>query len=137
MLTESERIPAKPECELSEHGAPLRVPAHGVGKLQVGNPKATGRPKRAIRERALSGADRLAIPILERIATDENSPPEHKIRAAELLLRYGLGTQDEVQMVNAEQVLTEFAKVAASLGIEKDIAGLIVERGLESLGVSK
>jgi len=126
-----------PEVEpgISPHGVPFQIPKHGYGKLQVGNPKATGRPKKAIRDKALKGADASVDDDLRILATSNDQVLRE--RAKDRLMRYGLGTQDEVQMMQPDQVLGEMAKALATLGVPKATAAEAVRMALESLGVSK
>ena len=74
---------------------PMRVPAHGKGKLRVGNPEATGRPPSAIRAAMRQSLDQ-RIAIAEEIADDGQASPAERLKALELLARYGLGHSDSV-----------------------------------------
>lgn len=74
---------------------PMRTPAHGGGKLRVGNPEATGRPPSAIRAAMRESLDK-RIAIAEAIADDNDAHPNERLKALELLARYGLGHSDTV-----------------------------------------
>jgi hypothetical protein len=77
----------------------LVVPSHGRGKLRRGSKPGTnrggaGRPPSEIRAR-LRGSFDARIGILEQIAGDPAVSTADRIRALDLLAKYGLGTQQE------------------------------------------
>lgn len=86
---------ATPPKKVNPANIPLRTPAHGRGLLRVGNPEATGRPPSAIRASMRESLDKRLV-IAEQIADDENAAPSERLKAMELLARYGLGTSDTV-----------------------------------------
>lgn len=55
-----------------------------------------GRPKTEVRD-AMRYALEDRIPLLMRIADDEDATPGDRLKALELLARYGLGTKDELE----------------------------------------
>ncbi len=75
----------------------LRPQPHGGALFHGGVPGhrgGTGRPPSAIRERCRGGFDR-RIRVLEEIADDPLMPTRDRIRAIDLLGKYGLGTHQE------------------------------------------
>lgn len=79
-----------------------RVPAHGRGALLTGGKKGnkggTGRPPSWFRELARTKLERGAL--LEELAKMAKSAvlePRDRIKAVETLLRYGVGTKDEIE----------------------------------------
>ena len=76
------------------------MPSHGNGKLRHGsrrgtNRGGTGRPPSAIRER-LRGSFDERIETLEDIADSNAESTADRIRAVDLLAKYGLGTLKEI-----------------------------------------
>ncbi len=72
--------------------------AHG-GAISYGNrpgqtPGGIGRPRSELRAR-LRGSFEERVHILEELAADPDCSPSDRIKALELMLRYGLGTQSE------------------------------------------
>lgn len=81
------------------------VPSHGKGLIRVGslpgNTPGTGRPPSAIREQLRgSFSDRIAV--LEGIADKEDSSASDRIRAVDVLAKYGLGEKTELTMVSPD-----------------------------------
>lgn len=77
---------------------PDRIPSHGGGRLRTGNPGhvgAGGRPPSAIRASMRESLDK-RLHIAEQIAEDEDANPTERLKALELLARYGLGHSDTV-----------------------------------------
>ena len=73
----------------------LITPRHGNGRIRrgslPGNTPGTGRPPSIIRER-LRGSFEQRVKILESIADDEEAPPSERMKAIDILAKYGLGT---------------------------------------------
>lgn len=101
------------------------VPSHGNGALlqggQIGN--RGGRPKSAIRRRAQETFDDLLGRIREDIKANKLSPNE-RIKAAELMLKAGMGELKEVS-VDKDQFLEAVADVFA---VEPDLTDAIAVR---------
>jgi hypothetical protein len=78
---------------------PALVPQRHGGALYAGgvpgHAGAGGRPPSAIRER-LRGSFEERVTILEEIADDPATDPQDRIRAIDLLAKYGLGTIREM-----------------------------------------
>ena len=94
----------------TEPGA-LLVPSHGNGKLRHGsrrgtNRGGTGRPPSAIRER-LQGSFDERIETLEAIADSPAESAADRIRAIDLLARYGLGTTKEITVEHVRDKLSQ------------------------------
>lgn len=80
-----------PRLERQERGGALWVGGH---------PSPTpgpGRPSSELRAR-LRGSLAERIAVIEEIADDPAARPSDRLRAAELLLRFGLGTSDELSL---------------------------------------
>jgi hypothetical protein len=60
-----------------------------------GHPGAGGRPPSVLRQR-LRGSFEERIPVLEEIADDSDADPQDRIRALDILGKYGIGTVREV-----------------------------------------
>ena len=77
---------------------PLVAPAHGHGRIYrggvLGNRGGPGRPPNALRA-AMRESLAIRIPIAERIADDENASNSDRLRAIEMLCRYGLSGPDD------------------------------------------
>jgi hypothetical protein len=70
----------------------LRTPAHGKGKLKVGGTnRGAGRPPDKVRA-ALRRAFDQRIYILQQIADDEELDMANRLKAMDMLAKYGLGT---------------------------------------------
>lgn len=76
---------------------PDRVPAHGNGRLLTGHPgphaPGAGRPPSAIRASMRASLD-VRLTVAEDIADDKDAAPSERLKALELLARYGLGHSD-------------------------------------------
>ena len=84
------------EMVAQQHGGRLRV-----GSLP-GNTPGTGRPPSAIRAAMRLSLDQ-RLKVAEAIADDEKANPSERLKALELLARYGLGTNDTLRVpVGAE-----------------------------------
>jgi hypothetical protein len=72
-----------------------RPQPNGRGALNAGgtpgNRGGTGRPPSIIRER-LRGSFEQRVKILESIADDDEAPPSDRMKAIDILAKYGLGT---------------------------------------------
>lgn len=79
----------------------LVVPEHGRGKIWQGpaaNPVAgPGRPADAIRA-AMRGSLESRLSVLEQIIDSAMHDPGDRIRAIDVLAKYGLGTKDELDI---------------------------------------
>jgi hypothetical protein len=76
------------------HGGALRP---GAGRGPKKGAANAGRPPSAVRAVLReSFADR--VPLLERIADDDTAPMAERLRALEVLARYGLGTADGIDL---------------------------------------
>lgn len=96
----------------------LETPAHGYGKLKRGNEKnLTGRPKKEVRDDTLQAVSRHALPWAMRVMANDDILDDSpvKARAAEILFRFGLGTQDEVVKLDDAKVPAAVAQVLGSL----------------------
>lgn len=82
-----------------ETAGPTLVPQpHGGALLPAGKPGnvgGTGRPPSAIRER-LRGSFEQRIAILEEIADDTQAAKPDRMKAVDILAKYGLGTTKEL-----------------------------------------
>ena len=131
-----ERTPAGSEPKTPKG---YRVPAHGCGLLKEGGSNGGGRPKKEVRERTLKGYDRHALPWAERVMSDSKIADDHPIKAqaANLLARFGLGTEDKVSLAN-DEVPANLSQVLASHAGETltlDLAKVIVSELRDLLGV--
>ncbi len=97
-------LPAKlPVLQPQAHGGALYrggVPGHRGG---------SGRPPSAIRERCRGGFDR-RIKVLEEIADDPTIPTRDRIRAIDLLGKYGLGTHPENGQEEGKDVIIRIVR---------------------------
>lgn|SRR5574341_1808029 len=87
----SEKTPAK---------TPVIVPQSHGGALQVGNPGnvgGAGRPSSALRER-LRGSFQERVKVLEEIADDHEAHAQDRIRAIDVLAKYGVGVVRELSV---------------------------------------
>lgn len=93
---------------------PMRTPSHGRGQLRVGgtNKGGPGRPPDEVRK-ALTGsfADRQAT--LEAFADDRKLDPVTRMKAIEVLARYGLGTANSLSLstIDRDWVVAQLAAV--------------------------
>ena len=99
--------PKSPAKSPVQAGALVSQP-HG-GKLRHGarrgtNRGGTGRPPSEIRER-LRGSFDERVAVLEDIADSEAHAPADRLRAIDLLAKYGLGTTKEVTVQNVQDRL--------------------------------
>ena len=74
----------------------LSVPAQAHPRNTGGKKGRSGRPPSAIRERC-QGSFAERVPVLEEIIDDPTSRDADKIRAMDLLGKYGIGVLKEVQ----------------------------------------
>lgn len=94
-------------AELPAHLPALRPQPHGGALFHGGVPGhrgGTGRPPSAIRERCRGGFDR-RIKVLEEIADDPSLPTRDRIRAIDVLGKYGLGAHQEKLQEEDKQVV--------------------------------
>lgn len=101
-------------------GPKLVEQAHGGAILQGGNPGnkgGPGRPPSALRER-MRGSLEERLKVLEEIADDSDSRPADRIRAVEVLARYGLGSAHELSGPDQQPMRID-AKGARDRIIEK------------------
>src|SRR2546422_3379691 len=73
------------------------VPQPHGGALLPGGTGAGGRPSSALRER-LRGSLEQRVPVLEAIADDPEADAQDRIRAIEVLAKYGLGPLRELSV---------------------------------------
>lgn len=88
------------------HGVPMRTPKHGKGKLMSGNPYAQGGTPSELRKR-LRGSMRDRINVLEEIADDPQSKPSDRLKAIDLIAKYGLGKLTELSTEHVRGKLVE------------------------------
>jgi hypothetical protein len=96
---------------------PEMVPQPHGGALKVGNPGnrgGTGRPPSEIRQR-LRGAFEDRIPILEDIADSATASASDRMKAVDLMAKYGLGKE-----VSAEDVRMKLGETLDLLRRELD-----------------
>lgn len=77
---------------------PLVPQPHGGALLAGGKPGnigGTGRPKSQVRAALLASFD-ARIPLLEEIVDNTEAKIEERLKALDMLAKYGLGTKDEV-----------------------------------------
>lgn len=81
---------------------PMVVPSHGRGKLRVGgtNKGGTGRPPSAVRKACTLAFDQ-RIKVLTQIA-DGAEKDADRIKAIDVLGKYGLGTKEEHELTQNE-----------------------------------
>lgn len=123
---------------------------HGNKGGNDGNAFGAGRPKTLLRKRLLDGADKTAqywldvakgekVIVVPGFGNNEDTTrrPNHEERgkAFETLLRYGLGTQDEVLMLQNSDVFEAFGTVLVEF-VAADQLEPIFERVKEILGGS-
>ena len=89
----------------------LVVPKHGRGMIRRGSRPGevvpgTGRPPSAIRER-LRGSFDERVAVLEDIADSDMESTGDRIRAIDLLAKYGLGTLKEISSEQVQQRLRD------------------------------
>lgn len=96
-------------------------PGANGGQLLVGNPGnkgGTGKPKSEVRERCVGSFDE-RIPILEQIANDVNANPADRLKAIDLLGKYG-GLQQVDQTSGDKPLPTPVDFGSMSLEEKKD-----------------
>jgi hypothetical protein len=84
-------------------------PGNNGGTLQVGNPGnagGTGRPPSVLRER-LRGSLEQRVSVLEAIADDPEVDPQDRIRAIDVMGKYGIGTLRELSVDQVRERLRE------------------------------
>ena len=121
-----------------ENGQKWRVGPDG-SKLKIGNPQATGRPKKEVRERFLKLADGSAYAWARRVLQNESIPDDSTVkgRAAEIALAYGLGKSDEVNVLKNADVVKALARVLASAGLDTALSVGITEKLADELGLKE
>ena len=83
------------------------VPQQHGGALRVGNPGnrgGPGRPPSALRARLRGSLDE-RVGVLEQIADDESASHRDRIKAVDVLARYGLGTVREITIEDVREKL--------------------------------
>lgn len=103
--------PKKPRAKTPAKTAdpPLVPQPHGGALLaggKVGNPGGTGRPPSEIRKR-LRGSFEERIKILEEIADAKEQSSTDRLRAVDLLAKYGLGTTKELTVEHVRDRLQQ------------------------------
>jgi hypothetical protein len=99
-----EKTPAPGELVPQPHGGALK---HGSTE---GGPPGPGRPPSAIREQ-LRGSLVERIKILEAIADDPDSSASDRIKAIDMLAKYGLGTRQEVTGPDGEALFKVYRNI--------------------------
>lgn len=98
----------------SPPGPVKRVPAHGRGRLLTGgvpgNAGGTGAPPSEIRAR-LRGAFAERVGVVESMVDNQALRPADRLRAIDLLARYGLGEQSGVDVEVVRAKLRETVRV--------------------------
>jgi hypothetical protein len=89
------RPKTRPPSNTLPVGALIPQP-HG-GALRNGGPGSPGRPPSALRDR-LRGSFAERVLVLEAIADDDQADPQDRIRAIDVLAKYGLGTLRELSV---------------------------------------
>lgn len=121
-------IEGSQERKTSTPSPPIRTPAHGNWKLQVGNPGnrgGPGVPPSALRER-LRGSMGERVEVLEEIADDPDSRPADRIRAINPLAKYGLGTTKELSRENVRDRLVATIALIREQLPEEDAEAILV-----------
>lgn len=102
---------------------PALIPQPNGGALlsggkpgNVGNPNAPGRPPSAIREK-LRGSFAERVRILEKIADGEALDPSDRMKAIDLMGKYGLGARKDV---DEDQIRERLSKTLAIITAELD-----------------
>jgi hypothetical protein len=118
--------------EESENTVGNIVPTHpgnNGGTLQVGNPGnagGTGRPPSVLRER-LRGSLEQRVSVLEAIADDPEVAPQDRIRAIDVMGKYGIGALRELSVDQVRERLRETIGVIQEL-LPKDVAMRVLSR---------
>ena len=84
------------------HPVTMRKQPKG-GTLQTGNPKSRGAMRLAVRElcrEAFAGR----VHVLRKIADDESLPPRDRLRAIDVMAKYGVGTPEKEGTVSIDAV---------------------------------
>ena len=106
------------------------TPSHGKGMIWRGapaNPVAgTGRPPSAIREQ-LRGSFVERIGTLEKIADSGDFEPSDRIRAIDLLAKYGLGTTKEVSVEQVREKVAATVRVIQRCVPADQLVGVLAE----------
>jgi hypothetical protein len=120
--------PPRPATE-SPAVLPALVPqAHGGALLRggmPGNAGSPGRPPGALRER-LRGSLEARVSVLEEIADSPEADPADRIRAVDILAKYGLGTASDVTV---DQVRDRLGRTVALVRdrLPADLAGAVIQ----------
>lgn len=99
-----DKSPKGGELVPQPHGGAIR---HGSTE---GNTPGTGRPPSAIREQ-LRGSFSDRIKILEAIADDPEVSPSDRVKAIDMLAKYGLGTRQEVTGPDGEPLFKVYQDI--------------------------
>lgn len=92
--------------EPSAGESPMMVPAHGNGLLKRGgNHPRPGRPSDAIRRR-LRGSLAERIPTLREIADNKDEDTKDRLKAIDLMGKYGLGSVKELSVEHVRERLS-------------------------------
>ena len=144
-ISPGQRLPDKPmeaqpsnptgwREEVDHNGQRWNVSPTGQ-RLKIGGTIGPGAPKKEVRQRALRGADasiKWALRIMESERPDDDPT---RIKAAELLLRYGLGTQDQVELAKPEDTIRALGKALAVANINPELAEAIGHTFARELGI--
>ena len=143
-ISPGQRLPDKPARD--EPSNPFREEVDATGqrwrvgpdgsRLKIGGTIGPGAPKKEVRQRALRGADasiKWALRIMESERPDDDPT---RIKAAELLLRYGLGTQDQVELAKPDELARTLANVLLESGMSLEDVAKIADRFAEAQGIA-
>jgi len=145
-ISPGQRLPDKPmeaqpsnptgwREEVDHNGQRWNVSPTGQ-RLKIGGTIGPGAPKKEVRQRALRGADasiKWALRIMESERPDDDPT---RIKAAELLLRYGLGTEDKVEVAKPDELARTLANVLLESGMSLEDVAKIADRFAEAQGIA-
>lgn len=145
-ISPGQRLPDKPmeaqpsnptgwREEVDHNGQRWNVSPTGQ-RLKIGGTIGPGAPKKEVRQRALRGADasiKWALRIMESDRADDDPT---RIKAAELLLRYGLGTEDKVEVAKPDELARTLANVLLESGMSLEDVAKIADRFAEAQGIA-
>lgn len=109
---------------------PAVVPQPHGGGLYTGgvpgNHGGPGRPPSVLRER-LRGSFEQRVPVLEGIADDQKADPQDRIRAMDVMGKYGIGTLKELSLDEVRERLRQTLQVIRQ-ELSREVADTITER---------
>lgn len=124
----------KPDDKAAPTPGTLVTPAHGRGALRYGaqpgtNAGGTGRPASELRARLRGSlADRTAI--IEEIADDGEQSAADRLKAIDLMAKYGLGANKG----HDEALVAQLARVTAEVFAGDERLGELHERWVKVIG---